>query len=201
MLALTRRGLVAGVAAAVLVSSSHARSEGVAISHLEELDSRANTAFEYMRRSVPQSEDLIELSAGMLIIPLVTKAALGLGGAYGEGVLRVDGRTVDYFNSVQFNLGLQISAQQYSYVLFFMNRDALDRFLLSDGWKLGAEMKYLLVDDTELHRIDTLTRRADVAGLVFGATGLHVGAALEGTKFTRLNSEGDDVSSEGSADQ
>lgn len=195
MLALTRRGLVAGVVAAVLVSTSHARSQEVTISHLEELDSRANTAFEYMRRTVPQSEDLIELSAGMLIIPLVTKAAFGIGGAYGEGVLRVDGKTVDYFESVQFNVGLQISAQQYSYVLFFMNRNALDRFLRSEGWKLGAEMKYLLVDDTELHRIDTLTRRADVAGLVFGATGLHVGAALEGTKFTRLNSEGDGISS------
>ena len=195
MLALTRRGLVAGVAAAVLVSTAHAQSEEVTISHLEELDSRANTTFEYMRRSVPQSDDLIELSAGMLIMPLITKAAFGIGGAYGEGVLRVDDKTVDYFESVQFNVGLQISAQQYSYVLFFLNRNALDRFRLSDGWKLGAELKYLLVDDTELHRIDTLTRRADVAGLVFGATGLHVGVALDGTKFTRLNSEGDDVSS------
>ena len=201
MLALTRRGLVAGVAAAVLVSSSYAQSEGMTISHLEELDSRANTAIEYMRRSVPQSEDLIELSVGILIIPLVTKAALGFGGAYGEGVLRVDGKTVDYFESVQFNFGLQISAQQYSYALFFMNRNALDRFLLSEGWKVGAEMKYLLVDDTELHRIDTLTRRADVAGLVFGATGLHVGAALEGTKFTRLTTEGDDISSGDNSDQ
>ena len=191
MLALTRRGLVAGVVGAVLISSSQAGAEEVALSHLEELDSRANTTFDYMRRSIPESADLIELSAGMLIIPLVTKAAFGVGGAYGEGVLRVDGRTVDYFSSAQFNIGFQISAQQYSYVLFFMNRSALDRFRVSEGWKLGAELKYLLVDDTELHRIDTLTRRADVAGLVFGAAGLHVGASLEGTKFTRLTAEGE----------
>ena len=187
MLVLTRRGFVAGVAATTCVTLPQAGFGQTNLSHLEELDSRANTAIEFMQRVVPQSADLIKISVGMLIMPLITKAALLFGGAYGEGVLRVDGKTVNYYNSVQFNVGFQISAQQYSSALFFMNQEALERFLASEGWKVGAELKYLIVDDTEFHRIDTFTRRADVAGLVFGANGLHIGASLEGTKFTRID--------------
>ena len=185
---LTRRGFVAGAAVTACAVLPRAGAGQTNLSHLEELDSRASTAIQFMRNVVPESDDLMELSVGMLMMPLVTKAALGLGGAFGEGVLRVDGETVGYYSSLQFNYGLQISAQQYSTALFFMNQGALERFRSSYGWKFGAEMKYLIVDDTEIHRVDTLTRRIDVAGLIFGAAGLHIGASLEGTKYTPITS-------------
>ncbi len=186
MVTVTRRGFVTGAVAAACAGAPQASLGQSNISRFQELDSRANTALQFLRASVPPSAELIELSSGMLIMPLVTKGAFLLGGAFGEGVLRVKDQTVDYYSSVQFNYGFQFSAQQYSSVLFFLNANSLEKFRTSEGWKFGAEMSFLIVDDSELHRVDTITRRADVAGMIFGAAGLHIGASLEGTKYTRI---------------
>ncbi len=187
MSVLTRRHFVAGAALATCAAAKPASSaEPVTQEHLDRLDSKASAALIFMQNTIPESQDLIDLSSGVLIMPLITKAAFLLGGAYGQGVLRVGGQTVDYFSSFQANFGFQFSAQQYSYALFFLNDRSLEDFRSSRGWTFGAENKYLIVDDTAIHRTDTLTSNVDVAGIVFGAAGLHVGASLDGTKFSRL---------------
>jgi lipid-binding SYLF domain-containing protein len=38
-------------------------------------------------------------AAGMLVMPLVTEAGFGFGGAYGRGALRIGGTTVDYYSA------------------------------------------------------------------------------------------------------
>ena len=187
MVTLTRRDFVAGTAAFACAGASLAGSAHAALSKFDKIESSANTAIQYMLENVPHSEDLISSSVGMLIMPLVTKAAAFFGGAYGEGVLRIDGHTEGYYNSFQLNYGLQFSAHQYSSVLFFLNQHSLEKFLGSNGWKFGAEMKGLVLHETEIRRVDTLTRRVDVVGVVFGASGVHLGVSLEGTKYTRID--------------
>ncbi|MEO0587537.1 MAG: HEAT repeat domain-containing protein, partial [Planctomycetota bacterium] len=40
-------------------------------------------------------------STGMLVMPLVTEAGLGIGGAFGRGALRVNDITVDYYSATR----------------------------------------------------------------------------------------------------
>ena len=47
-------------------------------------------------RDINGGGDVIDKSKGLLIFPGVFKAAIGIGGEYGEGALRIHGKTVDY---------------------------------------------------------------------------------------------------------
>ena len=99
-----------------------------------------------MYRSYPNTQQLASKANGMLVMPLVTEAGLGLGGAYGRGALRVNDVTVDYYSVVKGSGGLQIGAQQYAHVLFFMTDGALTDFRRSPGWAAGADLEYVISD-------------------------------------------------------
>jgi len=81
---------------------------------------------------------------------------------------------------------LQIGAQQYSHVLFFMTDEALLEFRQSDGWVAGANVEYAVRDQGDTLAAETLTSLSPVIALVFAQTGLRVGATVTGTKYTRI---------------
>lgn len=53
------------------------------------------------------------MAKGILVYPDVLKAGLVIGGQYGEGALRVGGKTVGYYNTVAASYGLQAGAQSF----------------------------------------------------------------------------------------
>ena len=116
----------------------------------------------------------------------MTEAGLGFGGAYGRGALRVNDVTVDYYSVTKASGGLQIGAQQYAHVLFFMTEPALREFRSSPGWAAGAGLEYVISDKGDSVSADTTTVMAPVLAAVFGRAGLRIGATLEGTKYTRI---------------
>ena len=121
-----------------------------------------------------------------LIMPLVTEAGFGLGGGYGRGALRVGNVTVDYYSVVKGSGGLQIGAQQYAHVLFFMTEAALQEFRQSSGWAAGADLEYVVSDQGDSLNADTNTVLSPVLAAVFGRAGLRIGATLQGSKYTRI---------------
>lgn len=102
------------------------------------IDARVDATLAEMYRGYPNTRQLAEKANGMLVMPLVTEAGLGFGGAYGRGALRVNDVTVDYYSVTKASGGLQIGAQQYAHVLFFMTEPALREFRSSPGWAAGA---------------------------------------------------------------
>ena len=150
------------------------------------IDARVDATLNAMYRSFPNTRQLAEKSNGMLIMPLVTEAGLGFGGAYGRGALRVNNVTVDYYSVTKATGGLQIGAQQYAHVLFFMTEPALREFRSSPGWAAGAGLEYVISDKGDSVSADTTTVMAPVLAAVFGRAGLRIGATLEGTKYTRI---------------
>ena len=116
----------------------------------------------------------------------MTEAGLGFGGAYGRGALLVNNTTVDYYSLVKGTGGLQIGAQQYAHVLFFMTDDALAGFRSSPGWVAGANVEYAYRDQGDSFAADTTTTLNPVIAVVFAQAGLRIGATLEGTKYTRI---------------
>ena len=150
------------------------------------IDARVDATLDEMYRSYPNTVTLSQKANGMLVMPLVTEAGLGFGGAYGRGALRVNDVTVDYYSLVKGSGGLQIGAQQFAHVLFFMTEDALTDFRRSPGWAAGADLEYVVSDKGESVAADTTTVLSPVLAAVFAQAGLRIGATLEGTKYTRI---------------
>lgn len=150
------------------------------------IDARVQATIGRMYQEVPESAVLVEKAVGMLVMPLVTEAGFGFGGAYGRGALLVGGATVDYYAQAKASFGLQVGAQQYAHVLFFMTEDALADFRLANGWVAGAGIKYAAASEGGQFSADTITLSSPVVALVFGSAGLIVGASLDGAKYTRI---------------
>lgn len=150
------------------------------------IDARVDATLAEMYRAYPNTQTLAAKANGMLVMPLVTEAGLGFGGAYGRGALRVNDITVDYYSVVKGSGGLQIGAQQYAHVLFFMTEPALSDFRRSPGWAAGADLEYVISDKGDSAAADTTTVLSPVLAAVFGRAGLRLGATLEGTKYTRI---------------
>lgn len=179
----SRRTFAAGLIAATALAGC---GNGIGGAGAQRIDARVDSTLNYMFSNYPGTRDLADKSAGMLVLPVVTEAGLGLGGSYGRGALRIGGSTVDYYSAAAASGGLQIGAQQYSHVLFFMTQDALLDFRRSNGWAAGADVEYALSDRGEILRAETTTSISPVIAVIFAQAGLRVGATLEGTKYTRI---------------
>lgn len=181
---LTRRGFTLGGLAGLTVTA--ACSNGVGSSGGAKIDARVDATLNEMYSVYPNTIGLAEKASGMLVMPLVTEAGFWVGGAYGRGALRVNGVTVDYYSTTKASAGLQIGAQQYAHVLFFMTEAALADFRRSSGWAAGADLEYVISDRGDSVAADSTTLRSPVLAAVFGRAGLRIGATLEGTKYTRI---------------
>jgi lipid-binding SYLF domain-containing protein len=76
----------------------------------------------------PTLDTVINKSSGYAVFPTVGKAAAGVGGAYGRGVLYENGRAVGYCDLTQGTVGMQLGGQTYSQIIAFENKEVLDRF-------------------------------------------------------------------------
>lgn len=161
-------------------------SNGIGNNGAARLDARADATLQYLYSTYPATRELADNASGMLVMPVVTKAGLGFGGSYGRGVLRIGRSSVDYYSAASASAGLQIGAQQYAHVLFFMTDEALAEFRRSPGWAAGANMEYAVKDGGGALRAQTTTSLAPVIAVIFGQAGLLVGATLEGMKYTRI---------------
>ncbi|MBY6089371.1 lipid-binding SYLF domain-containing protein [Pseudooceanicola sp. 502str34] len=150
------------------------------------IDARVDATLAQLFSQYPETRNLAAKSAGMLVMPLMTEAGFGIGGGYGRGALRVGGSTVDYYSATAANFGLQIGAQQYAHVLFFMTQEALSGFRRSSGWAAGADVEYVFSDKAEAMRAETTTSIAPIVAVIFGQAGLRFGATLEGVKYSRI---------------
>lgn len=180
---ITRRSVALGIVAS---TSLAACGNGIGSGGAATIDARVNSTLDEMYRAYPGTRDLSNRAAGILVMPLITEVGIGLGGSYGRGALRVGDSTVDYYSAASGSAGLQVGAQQFSHVLFFMTPEALLEFRQSPGWAAGADVEYAVNSQSEMLRAETTTSLSPVIAVVFGQTGLRLGATLEGTKYTRI---------------
>ena len=180
---LSRRGFALSLFA---TGGLAACGNGVGSNGGAKIDARVDKTLDYLYTKYPATQELAQKSYGMLVMPLVTKAGFGFGGGYGRGALRVGGATVDYYSATKGSFGLQIGAQQYAHVLFFMTDPALMKFRRSQGWAAGADVEYVFKDQGANVRAETTTSTAPVIAVIFGQAGALIGATLEGVKYTRI---------------
>lgn len=92
----------------------------------KELDKNVDKAFEQLLATSPAAKSLSTGARGILMFPSVKKAGFLVGGQYGEGALRVGGKTAGYYNTSAASFGLQAGGQKFGYAMFFMNDNALE---------------------------------------------------------------------------
>jgi len=138
---ISRRALLAGGAVTFLLSAC---GNPVGNLNADRLEARVDATRDYLRANYPDLAPLFAAAHGILYMPLVSEAGLFVGGAYGQGALRINDVTVDYYSATRASIGLQIGAQQYAHVLFFMTPQALADFRASEGWAASADIRYAI---------------------------------------------------------
>ena len=154
----------------------------------KEIDAAVDASMSRLYSAIPGSRELVAKSNGMLIFPSVIAAGLGIGGEYGEGALRVNNVTEDYYNLASVSFGLQIGAQSKMIGFLFMTPDGLDKFRKSAGWSVGADASVAVLKTGANGAIDVSSVTAPVIAFVLTNTGLMANLTLSGTKITRLKS-------------
>jgi len=136
--------------------------------------------------AVKGAKSIIKKSAGVLVFPKVLKVGIGIGGEYGEGALRIRGRTVDYYSTFAASIGLQLGAQQKTIIMAFMDKAALKKFREASGWKVGVDASVVVIVVGAGGAIDTATANEPIVAFVFDQKGLMYNLTLEGSKITKI---------------
>lgn len=94
----------------------------------KEYDEKAQVALATFIEKDPKIQSFIDKSAGYVVIPTVAKAALGIGGARGKGVLYENGEVTAVITLTQLSFGFQGGGQAYSEFIFFEDAATLENF-------------------------------------------------------------------------
>lgn len=151
-----------------------------------EIDTSAKKALEHCYTNVSSCNALGKTAKGILVFPKITSAAAGIGGAYGEGVLFVEGKSAGHYSLTAGTVGLQLGAQEFSQVLMFMTPAALAEFRASSGWSADAGAGVTYIDEGASTTVSSIATEYPVIGFDFGEKGLMGGAALGGSKISPM---------------
>lgn len=151
-----------------------------------EIDTSVDVSLERFYQQVKGAKEFARTAKGLLVMPNVVKAGFFVGGQYGEGALRVEGRTVGYYNLVAGSYGLTFGGQSQDIIIAFMTDEALKQFRESAGWEAGVNANVAVIDVGAGGEIGTNTVQDPVVGFVFDTKGLMADISLKGAKFTKL---------------
>jgi lipid-binding SYLF domain-containing protein len=152
----------------------------------QEIDISVNASLDRFVKEVKGAKEFLDAAKGVLIIPKVIQGGLIVGAEYGEGALRIGGKSVGYYNIVSGSFGYQIGGQQKDIIIVFLSNEVLQKFRNSENWRAGVDAKVTVINVGVDDSLSTLKFKEPVVGFVFAQKGLMAGATIEGSKFTRL---------------
>lgn len=156
-----------------------------------ELNAGANNALRHFYTLNPMNRQLANKAAGILVFAHVTKGGIGVAGEHGDGVLRVDGKAVDYYSIGAASVGLTLGVGEHSEIIMFMSQDALDKFTNSQDWSVGADTAFALMSKSGAGgQYDSDTLNKPILGFIYGEKGLLGDLSFEGAKITKIGTTG-----------
>jgi lipid-binding SYLF domain-containing protein len=144
------------------------------------LVAEATSRWQQMRTADPALDALVKRGYGYALFPNVGKAGLGVGGAYGRGVVYEQGQHIGYSDLTQGSVGLQAGGQSFSELLVFETKAALDRFK-AGRFGLAADASAVVLKSGVATNADFID---GVAVVVQPIGGVMVEAAIGGQQFT-----------------
>jgi lipid-binding SYLF domain-containing protein len=155
----------------------------------QEIDAKVDATLKIFRAQVPGADQYLSVAKGVLVFPSVFRAGVGIGGEYGEGAMRINGQTVEYWSTASASIGFTFGAQSKSLILVFLDEAELIKFRNSEGWRAGIDGSVAFVEWGKAENVDTINTKDPILGFAFGNKGLMANIALEGSKFILLNKE------------
>jgi lipid-binding SYLF domain-containing protein len=151
-----------------------------------EIDREVDAALQKLYAGTPSAKELSKVAKGILVFPDVIKAGFIVGGQYGVGALRKEGKTDGYYRTAAGSFGLQAGAQSFGYAMFFLTNAALEYLEKSAGWEIGTGPSAVVVDKGVASSLTTTTAKDDIYVFFFDQEGLMAGLGLQGSKITRF---------------
>jgi len=151
-----------------------------------EIDASVNAALNRFTKQVRGAREFLQTAKGVLVLADVLQAGIGVGGEYGEGALRIRGKTVDYYSIAAASIGFQFGAQKKDIILVFLQDQALRNFRAKDGWQVGVDGSVVLINLGAQASIDSTKLNQPIVGFVVGQRGLMYNLTLEGSKISKL---------------
>jgi lipid-binding SYLF domain-containing protein len=98
---------------------------------------KAASAIEKIRSTIPRAEQYFEQAYAYAILPSVTRIGFGFGGATGKGIVIEGDNAIGKTRFWQFTSGIQAGAKNFSMIVFFKDKEALDKFKSGDIQFMG----------------------------------------------------------------
>jgi len=143
-------------------------------------------ALNTLYKTTPAAKKMSEIAKGVLVFPSIIKGGFIIGGQYGEGALRVNGKTTGYYRTVAASYGLQAGAQSFGYAMFFLSDDDLKYLKSSEGWEVGVGPTVVVMDEGLSRSYTTTTAKSGVYAFFFNQKGLMAGLGIQGSKISKI---------------
>jgi lipid-binding SYLF domain-containing protein len=95
------------------------------------LSERTQAAIHDFKETDPSIQRFFDTAHAYVVFPAVVTAAVGVGGAHGDGEVFQNGKLIGYADVSQGSVGVQLGAQKYAEVLFFENEGSFVDFKYS----------------------------------------------------------------------
>ena len=178
--------LAAGSVAMVGCTTTKPETQSAPRADATTVNARANAALERLYQTAPGSKEMVARSKGVLIFPSVIGGSFVIGVEHGRGVLRVGGQNKGYYSTTGASVGWQAGGQSKAVIYVLNTQEALDKFLASDGWSVGADATVAAGKVGANGSVDTTTAQGPVTSYVLTNAGLEAGVSLQGSKITKV---------------
>ena len=168
-----KSALIACVAAAAFAIAG---CESTTPSDPNNYNERAKLSLQQMENTDSGLQGALDNAYGYVLFPEVGKAAVGIGGANGRGVVYQQGRPIGYATLTQGSLGVQIGGETYAELIVFKTADAMAAFRNGD-LTLGADASATIV---KAGAAAALQFKNNTAVIVQPKGGLMAGVSING---------------------
>lgn len=166
-------GLVAALVTAITVSTAAVAWDAAA-------EKKAQATIAEFKKADPSIQTFFDKAYGYAVFPEITKGAIGIGGARGDGTVFEGGKAIGSTVMSQVTIGLQLGGQTYSEIIFFQNKAALDSFT-KGNYEFSANASAIAAKEGASKTADY---DMGVAIFTMGTEGLMFEASIGGQKFS-----------------
>ena len=152
---------------------------GVAADDRAKAMKEAQATIAVFKKADPGLSRFFNAAVGYAVFPSITKAAIGIGGAGGSGVLYEKGKATGKASLSQVTVGAQLGGQTYSEIIFFETDQALIDFK-NGTLALAAQVSAVAA---KAGASDNASYQNGVAVFTAGKGGLMFEASVGGQKF------------------
>ncbi len=143
------------------------------------LSSEVDEAIAIMKAKDKGIQKFFDKSYGYAVLPKIFKGAFLAGWAYGRGEVYEQGVMVGYCDMKQASGGLSVGGEFYREIIFFRDKEDLDKFK-GDEYTFSAQITGVALVWGAAAKADY---KAGMAVFIMTDTGVMVDASLGGQKF------------------